>query len=113
MVQFQPVVDRFPLQNALVAVNQQRRYRMPAAQRKDFATMTSSAAAKGEWAAQKGFAKRATRGSHMPAAHDPQSSFTAARLIRGFLEHLSATAAVPLNSIINHYLLSRMKQIHL
>ena len=50
--------------------------------------MTSSAAAKGKWAAQKGFAKRATRGSHMPAAHDPQSSFTAARLIRGFLEHL-------------------------
>ena len=50
--------------------------------------MTSSAAAKGKWAAHKGFAKRANRGSHMPAAHDPQSSFTAARLIRGFLEHL-------------------------
>ena len=29
--------------------------------------MTSSAAAKGKWAAHKGFAKRATRGSHMPA----------------------------------------------
>ena len=88
MVQFRNLVDRFPPQNALVPVNQLRRDRMPAAPLKDFATMTSSAAAKGKWAAHKGFAKRATRGSHMPAAHDPQSSFTAARLIRGFLEHL-------------------------
>ena len=88
MDQVRALTMSFPPQNALVAVNQPRRDRMPAAQRKDFATMTSSAAAKGKWAAHKGFAKRATRGSHMPAAHDPQSSFTAARLIRGFLEHL-------------------------
>ena len=88
MDQVRVLTMSFPLQNALVAVNQQRRYRMPGAQRKDFATMTSSAAAKGKWAAEKGFAERSTRGSHMPAAHDPQSSFTAARLIRGFLEHL-------------------------
>ena len=112
MDQVRVLTMSFPLQNALVAVNQQRRYRMPGAQRKDFATMTSSAAAKGKWAAEKGFAERATRGSHMPAAHDPQSSFTAARLIRGFLEHLSATAAVPLSSIIIIFC-HGLKQIHL
>ena len=57
MDQVRVLTMSFPLQNALVAVNQQRRYRMPGAQRKDFATMTSSAAAKGKWAARKGFAK--------------------------------------------------------
>ena len=88
---------------------------MPAAQRKDFATMTSSAAAKGKWAAHKGFAKRATRGSHMPAETQrhttpnhhllPHASYEA---FWSIFCYCSRTA-----QLHNHYLLSRMKQIHL
>ena len=59
MDQVRALTKSFPPQNASVAVNQLRRdAECSAAQRNDSATTTSSAAAKGKWAAQKGFAMR-------------------------------------------------------
>ena len=85
-----------------------------------FATMISSAAAKGKWAAQKGFAKRATRGSHMPAETQrhttpnhhflPHASYT--RLSREHLLQVLFCYCSPTAQLHNHHLLSRMKPIH-